>query len=232
MGFLILIFLIQFFNFNRKKLLHHISTLFLFVVLVLSTPFVSSNLMELISYNTVINSGDLKKADAIVILGAGISESAREYDGVDLSPSTLQRIRYGAYLFNQTGLPILVSGGKLPGQQYSEAAIMKKILEETFMTPARWIEESSLSTDENAEYSQEILATDKINSIILVTHSWHMNRAARLFEKTGLNVFKAPTDLQNASGELSLMQFLPSAKAFLNSAIALKELYGQLWYSF
>lgn len=188
--------------------------------------------MNLVSYNTVVTPKALKSADAIVVLGGGVTESAKEYDdGVDLTATSLQRVRYASYLFSQTGLPILTTGGKLPGQSHSEAAIMKMILENTFITPVKWTEEDSLDSVENANLSRKILSAENIDRIVLVTHSWHMNRSAMLFEKAGFSVVRAPTGLQNSSN-LSPMGLLPSAKAFLESAMAFKELYGQVIYSF
>lgn len=230
MGFLVFIFFIQILNFRRKKFLYIISTALIFITIVLSTPFVSSCLMNMISYNTVISNEDLRSAGAIVVLGGGIKDSAKEYDGIDLSTASLQRVRYASYLYNRSGLPILVSGGKLPGQSHSEASIIKKIMEDNFITPVKWMEEASIDTNDNAKFSHEILSKNKIQSIVLITHSWHMNRASILFEKMGFTVYRAPTDLQFVS-KPTFMSFMPSAKAFHESSLALKELYGVLWYS-
>jgi len=48
---------------------------------------------------------------AILVLGAGRRALLGEYGGPDLTPLTLERLRYGWWLARQTGLPLGYSGG-------------------------------------------------------------------------------------------------------------------------
>ena len=80
-----------------------------------------------------------------------------------------------ARLYIATGLPVLASGGD------GEAAAIKNGLERDFDVPVRW-------TEENALFTAETLAREKIKTIILVTHALHMRRAQGIFEDKWLEV--------------------------------------------
>ena len=68
---------------------------------------------------------------------------------------------------------------------------MKAALEKDFQVPVRWVEEASNNTRENAYQSFAMLKKNGITHIMLVTHAWHMPRAAREFEQAGFKVTPA-----------------------------------------
>ncbi len=230
LGFLILLFIVQLLNYKRKKIMHVIVTVLIFFVLLCSTPLISTQLMSFVSYPEVVDIELAGKSQAIVILGGGLNFNAIEYDGDDLSAMTLERVRYGAHLFNQLGLPILVTGGKTRENQAAEADVMRHVLENSFLVPVKWTESESLDTYENAIHSFRILQEASITKIVLVTHSWHMNRAIQMFEKAGFEVVPAATIFPKRS-EFEWMTLVPNAKAFNESSQAFKEIYGMLWYA-
>jgi uncharacterized SAM-binding protein YcdF (DUF218 family) len=151
-------------------------------------------------------------AQAIVILGGGKNRHAPEYGGESVNRLTLERLRYGARLARQTGLPILVTGGAsvtgLP-----EATLMKAALEQDFRLPVRWVESASRDTRENALYTARILSSAGIHRVILVSHAAHLKRAAEEFKAVGLEVVLAPTAFQGGQGEAEVGDFLPSPSA-------------------
>ncbi|WP_211460686.1 YdcF family protein [Collimonas silvisoli] len=169
-------------------------------------------------------------AQAIVILGGGRLENAPEYnDGDTPNYWTLARLRYGAKIQRQTGLPILVSGGMPEGSKISEATLMANSLRDDFATPAKWLEEASDDTEQNAEFSVGILAQAGVKKIILVTDALHMPRAQMMFAQTGLDVVIAPT-MFFSRDRLTLLSFLPSGEGLRRSEYALHEWLGVLWY--
>lgn len=170
----------------------------------------------------------LAEAQAIVILGGGRHRQVPEYGGDTVGATTLLRLRYGAYLYKQSRLPILVSGGKPDGGALSEAETMRRVLVEEFGVPVRWVEERSDDTRENALFSAELLRQAGIAHIVLVTSAWHMPRAQTAFAAAGLNVVPAPTDF--ASEPLTPRDFLPSYRGFRHAYRALHEYLGQVWY--
>lgn len=169
-------------------------------------------------------------ADAIVILGGGSYFHAPEYAGQDtVNGQTLLRLRYGAKLQRETGKPILVTGGKPLGNQFSEAQQMRTALEQDFHVPARWTEDTSDNTFENAQYSFRILQQAGVRRIYLVTHAWHMPRAAGIFRQAGFEVVEAPTAFTTRY-RTDLLTFLPRAESLRDSKIFVHEVIGLFWY--
>src|SRR6185369_731300 len=101
-------------------------SLALLTLFVLSVPLVSSRILiqlEAPYRADVIVPGKqaLSNVQAIVILGGGRRSDSPEFGGDTVSHYTLERVRYGAQLARQTGLPVLVSGGSVFGEEVSEA---------------------------------------------------------------------------------------------------------------
>lgn len=168
-------------------------------------------------------------AQAIVILGGGRLYAAPEDDGRDIpSRQTLVRLRHGAKMQRQTGLPILVSGGSPEGARESEAALMARSLREDFRVPVRWTEGGSDNTEQNAQLSKQQLQQAGITRVLLVTDALHMPRAQAIFARTGLTVVAAPTGF-TAQKPLSAEDFIPNAKSLEISHYVLHERLGSLW---
>jgi len=58
------------------------------------------------------------------------------------------------------------------------------------------LEGRSRNTRENALFTRELLARRGVSQILLVRSAAHMNRAAALFQKVGLDVIPAAGDYQ------------------------------------
>ncbi len=204
----------------------------LLVGYLLSTPLISGMLLVSLQSYPALSKQDvlLVRAEAIVVLSAGRYLSAPEYQGDTVDSNSLERIRYGAYLQRQTGLPILVTGGRvLNTGGESLAAVMAKTLEQEFSIDRVWMEDKSRTTAENAFLSQKILADKGINRVFLVTHAYHMPRAVNVFQGAGIDVIPAPTQFSIPSGHWSFAM-LPSAAAMGGSYRAIHEWVGRLWY--
>lgn len=170
-------------------------------------------------------------AQAIVVLAAGSRERAPEYGADSPDNIALARIRYGAHLQHQTGLPMLVSGGNADPARGVEAKahVMARVLRDDFRTPVQWVEPESATTAENATFSARLLKQAGVRRVLLVTTAMHMARAQRAFEQAGLEVVAAPT-MFLAHGPLSPLEFVPSADALQSSYYASYEWIGLAWY--
>jgi uncharacterized SAM-binding protein YcdF (DUF218 family) len=200
-----------------------------------SLPIVADFHLRLLEGDTALSAAELAQpsAQAIVILAGGRNLDAPEYDHADtVNMHTLERVRYGAWLHRHSGLPILVTGGKVfDTTQPAEAELMRQILTEEFQIPVRWIETTSRNSWENAAFSQTILKTAGIERIYLVTQAWHMPRARMAFEAVGLEVLPAPTGFLHGDGDTPLiLDFLPSSMALLTNYYIAHELIGNVWY--
>ncbi len=192
----------------------------------LSTPFVADSLLQSIEGKTADPSK--LSADAIVVLSGGQHFNAVEYGGNTVSKETLERIRYAAMLYRRTGKPVLVSGGNPQGGG-AEAPLMKKVLEQEYYVPVRWLEDTSDNTLENARHSHKLLAQDGISRIYLVTHASHMPRSVQAFERAGFTVVPAAT-AYTTRHETNLLTFIPNAAALHDSYRFMHEVIGMLWY--
>jgi uncharacterized SAM-binding protein YcdF (DUF218 family) len=195
----------------------------------LSVPAVGTALVGLLEHRYSNQPARLEGNQAIVILGAGSYAAAPEYRGDTVAAATLARMRWGARLHRQTGLPIMVSGGSPGGTRTSEAEQMKAALEEDFHTPVKWTENKSLNTWESAQYAKLQLADAKVYRIVLVTHALHMLRARLAFEQAGFSVSEAPTVFSTFHPP-GILDFLPCPEGLELSHAFVHEIIGLGWY--
>ena len=233
---LLLLLALGIFLLYRRNKLAKILILAAFGLLwIASTPYFAEGALHLLEAQTTpLNisrpDGQPQAADAIVILGGGTYFRAPEYANQDtISYLTLVRLRYGAKLQRETGKPILVTGGKPLGNSVPEAQRMRMSLEQDFHVPVRWTEDESDNTFENAYHSFRILQQAGICRIYLVTHAWHMPRAAVVFRRAGFEVIEAPTAFTTRY-RTDLLTFLPRAESLEDSKIFIHEVIGLLWY--
>lgn len=199
-----------------------------------STPLVSKGLMAMVQTYPPLppeRLGD-RDAQAIVVLAAGRNSDAAEYGPGDaVSRMTLERVRYGAFIHERTGLPILVSGGRPMGDDMAPLAhLMAHTLKDDFHADPVWVEDRSHTTYENALYSTQQLKERGIERVFLVSQAWHMPRAVPLFRDMGLQVIPAPTGFENVDWDDGILLVMPSAVDLRDSRYALHELLGRIWY--
>ena len=169
-------------------------------------------------------SPEARAAEAIVILDAGRHPAPPERGGDRVSPRTLERLLAGAELYRRLDLPILVSGD-------GAHELMAEVLDRSFGVPVRWIERDSRNTHENALRSAAVLGEAGIGRVVLVTHFWHMVRAAAAFRHAGLDVVAGPTGfVGHLRSEGGLMMWVPSARVLFSSYLAQHEWIGVVWY--
>jgi uncharacterized SAM-binding protein YcdF (DUF218 family) len=127
-----------------------------------------------------VTSEQLKRAQAIVILAGGNNRGSPEWGGETVKTTTLQRLRYGAKLARETGLPILVTGGRPLGSRYAESELMSDVLTSEYRLGVRWIEAEAMTTGENALMAAKALKADGVKRVALVTDAIHMPRSQGL----------------------------------------------------
>ncbi len=193
-----------------------------------STPFVADGLLRTLEPAPRNPFAD-KDGQAIVALGGGTYFSAPEYGQDTVSSNTLVRLRYAAHLYRALSKPIMVTGGAPQGNAFSEAQLMKQVLEAELRVPVQWMEQGSNNTLENARLSYRLLNAAGVRRIYLVTHAWHMPRARLAFEHAGFAVIPAPT-AYTTRYELIALDFLPSADALFRSDRFFRESIGIGWY--
>jgi uncharacterized SAM-binding protein YcdF (DUF218 family) len=185
-----------------------------------SLPLVSGALQRLAEPYPALDLSRPVSAQAVVILGAGSVRFAPEYGGMAAASDALERLNYGAFVARRTALPVLVTGAA------EEAEGMRVTLLRDFDITARWVENKSGDTFENARNSARLLHADHVNRIILVTTATHEWRSVQEFTGAGLQVTPAPVG-NLIDRELQFADFVPSPNALLHSHEAVYELVGE-----
>ncbi|MFI2811690.1 MULTISPECIES: YdcF family protein [Microbulbifer] len=169
---------------------------------------------------------------AVVVLGGG-----RYRDGNSgnerLSATSLERVSWAAREA-PAQLPVLVSGGRVyEAERAPEAELMASAMQDLLQRPVTWRDNCSRTTAENAVNSASILHDSGVESVVLVTHWWHMPRAARVFARAGLQVKPLPV---GSAAELlpraqeGLLRWMPSAGALLRTQVYWREVLASAWY--
>ncbi|KGE17700.1 YdcF family protein [Paenibacillus wynnii] len=175
------------------------------------------------------------KGDIIVVLGGGATSGTPDLDGEgNLSGSAANRLLTAARLHRSSGLPILISGGKVFSDTGNEAEISRRQLQ-ALGIPNKdiFIENQSLNTEQNAKFTAEQLMNRGFSEPVLVTSAFHLPRAIIEFKQAGLIVQPYPTDYWTSRPEkLYASKFTPSSTGLSLTATALKEYLGLLAATF
>ncbi len=195
-----------------------------------ATPLVGDNLLAARQTFPAL-AEPFPEAQAIVVLTAGRLRRAPEYGGTDVPDRvTLMRLRYAAWLHRRTGLPVLVTGGRVdPADRTPLGRLAARVLREDFGVSPVWEENEARNTWENTRFSAARLRARGIERVFLVTHAWHMPRAVYAFRQAGLDPIPAPTAFVHGAGD-RLLDYLPRAYAVRHGYWALHEWLGLLWY--
>lgn len=192
----------------------------------LSTPLVGGALLDTVSLDTRFPKGKIRSG-AIVVLGGTFNATE---DGGEPGALTLERLARAAALHRELGLPILVSAGKLRHLSKPGAAIMARTLRDVFAVHVRWQETASTNTHENALETARILRKAPVNRALVVTHSWHLQRAMRAFARTQLDAIPVAVRVPSSANGPVWRDLLPTMGGLEASYYALYETLGLVWY--
>lgn len=134
---------------------------------------------------------ELRQTDYLLILGARVR-------GETISLSLKDRLDRGIeYLDRYPDAAVILSGGRGPGENVSEAEAMKRYLKDHGIAEARIMtEDRSTSTYENVMFTRDMLESSGISvqdkTFTVVTNSYHLYRAKELARKAGLQAYGLP----------------------------------------
>lgn len=169
------------------------------------------------------------KGDVIVMLGGGATGETTDIDGEgQLQGHSANRLLTTARMYKKTHPPIIISGGAVFKDSGNEAEIAKRQLI-TLGVPAGKIftDAKSLNTEQNAEFTKQILSEQHFHHPILVTSAFHMKRSVINFSRQGVQVQPYPADyITGSKVAVYANQFVPSSLE--NARLALKEYLGIL----
>lgn len=123
-----------------------------------------------------------KKSDVIIVLGCAVY-------GKKPSPFFKERLDEALRLYKEGyGKYIIVSGGKGPGENISEAEAGKEYLLKNGI-PEKIIltDNKSFSTYENLFYSKEIMDKNSLKTAIIISNKFHLKRASVIAKRIGID---------------------------------------------
>ncbi|WP_300638237.1 YdcF family protein [uncultured Oscillibacter sp.] len=133
--------------------------------------------------------------DAVIVLGAGVN-------GEEPSAALWSRIRAAAdYLEGRPDIPVVLSGGRGPGEDISEAEAMRRALwKDGGEGNGRYLlEERSTNTAQNFAYSKALLEEYGLDTgtatVAVVTNDFHCFRANMIAQRQGLETIDVPAEL-------------------------------------
>ncbi|MBC2579217.1 YdcF family protein [Clostridium sp. DJ247] len=149
---------------------------FIFFLLVVITTYI---LFNIIYFG---ESSKAQKSDCIIVLGCSVY-------GTVPSPFLVWRTEHALQLYNKGyGKYIIVSGGKGPGEDISEAEAMRRYLISKGMDQSKiLVEDKSSSTMANLINSKIIMKEKNLNTAVIVSNKFHLKRASLMAKEQNIN---------------------------------------------
>ncbi len=172
---------------------------------------------------------DSQDVEAVVVLGGGIVKTP---DGYQLSIYSMARLLKSLELAKKLNLPLIITGGRLPGVDHlPEAEVMKQeAVSLGFDIDRIFVEPSARTTKENAFYTSALLKKMELKKVFLVTSAVHMVRAVYSFEKAGILVVPCPTAFLYDHSKIKWIDLLPNREALNANLSSIHEYFGLIWY--
>jgi len=145
-------------------------------------------------------------ADAIVVLGAA------QYDGTP-SPQLAARLDHALILWNEGLAPtIVVTGGKQPGDRFTEAQASADYLIERGVPDDQILREvQGKSSWESLAASARFLLDRGMDTVILVSDPFHELRLRGIAREVGLTAYTSPTRTSPVKGIDAFQQMVKEA---------------------
>lgn len=128
------------------------------------------------------------KADAAIVLGAATHNG-------QASPVYRERLNHAVLLYRQNYVDkIIVTGGRAEGSEISDAQAAKEyVLGQGIPKEDVLTENKSAVTRENLLYSKEIMESEGMVTVLIVSDPLHMKRAVFLAEDLEIEAYSSPT---------------------------------------
>lgn len=172
--------------------------------------------------------------DVIILLGGGIIDRVPDLTGTAApSPLMMGRIVTAVRLYQQLGLPIVVTGGKGEDEDaVAEARVARRFLTDLGVPENRvFLEDRARDTAQNARLTAAICRQQGFSRPILLTAAYHLKRAGMAFDAAGMRYTSFPAYFLGARNvPYKWRDLLPRAGALFSSANALHEYIGILYY--
>jgi len=119
-----------------------------------------------------------KESDCIIVLGCQVK-------GTHPSPFLQERLKEGIRLYKEGyGKYIIVSGGKGPGEDITEAEAMKKYLLDKGIEESKIVmEDESKNTMDNLAFSKKVMKNKGFKNAVVVSNNYHLKRVSLMCKR-------------------------------------------------
>ena len=170
----------------------------------------------------------LPQADAIILLGGGMSASTNVYPYANICAAA-DRAWHSARIFKAGKAPMIVPSGY--GCDCTEVPFLVDL---GVPREAIRAEAESRNTEENAKFVADLLKDRDHPKVLLVTSAWHMRRALLMYRRyaPNLEIVPAACDYESTINhdQSSGIGIFPDFNAFAGSSAMWKEVLGYWWY--
>jgi uncharacterized SAM-binding protein YcdF (DUF218 family) len=172
--------------------------------------------------------------EVLVVLSGYLRGPDDDHPRVELGEDTLNRCQHAVSIYKLCkGSRILVSGGmseNVPEGPRLAEVMLDFLLDQGVQRTDLILENLSRDTHENAVESSKLLRHRGIDRIVLITDARHMFRAARCFEKEGVQVTPAPCNYVTTKFRNRWTSYLPSINGAARFQEAFHEWLGLAYY--
>lgn len=136
-----------------------------------------------------------EKAEAVVVMGAA------QYDGTP-SPLLESRLQHALEIYQKGRVSfIAVTGGKMPGDRFTEAATSRRWLTDRGVPAAAIFgEDQGRSTWESLDYLAAVLQARGVSNVLVSTDHWHMQRCVLSLRELGIQAEPSATSTSPLQG--------------------------------
>ena len=175
----------------------------------------------------------IESADAVVVL-SGMLDGIESSDGVTPQWSeATDRFFAGIDLLNAQKAPLIIfTRGQWPwlnlppeGEVLAKRALMMGVKSSQILLTG-----VVTNTADEANEVRALMDLAGLDTVILVTSSFHMPRAKMLFERAGIESVQYPTDFRSAARQSNWLSLIPSADGLDSSSDAVREFIGRIYY--
>ena len=170
----------------------------------------------------------LPQADAIILLGGGMSAATNVYPYANICAAA-DRAWHSARIYKAGKAPLIVPSGS--GCDCTEVPFLVDL---GVPREAIRAETEARNTEENAKFVADLLKDRDHPKVLLVTSSWHMRRSLLMYQRyaPNLEIVPAPCDYESTinSSQSSGIGIFPDFNAFACSSVMWKEVLGYWWY--
>ena len=205
----------------------------LLVLLVSALPLTADRLWEALEadypYRPIES---VENANAVVVL-SGMLGGIETDEGVVTQWGDADRFMAGVDLVKAGKAPLIIfTRGQWPwlnlppeGEVLAKRALMMGVSSSQILLTG-----VVTNTADEADEVRSLMDLAGLETVILVTSSFHMPRAKMLFDRAGVASVPYPTDFKSSGGRSDWMSYIPSADGLNDTSKAVREMIGRLYY--